>query len=64
MGLVKTQWPIVLLMLQGHTPLSGKQDNFHMAWNPLGYILKTRTNPMEFSPTSGSSERVPQPSLG
>ena len=35
---------IVLLKLQGHIPPSRKQGNFHMAWNPLGYILETRTN--------------------
>lgn len=35
---------IVLLKLQAHIPLSRKQGNFHMAWNPLGYILETRTN--------------------
>lgn len=35
---------IVLLTLQGHIPPSRKQGNFHMAWNPLGYILETRTN--------------------
>lgn len=35
---------IVLLKLQGDIPPSRKQDNVHMAWNPLGYILEVRTN--------------------
>lgn len=35
---------IVLLKLQGDIPPSRKQDNVHMAWNPLGYILEARRN--------------------
>lgn len=44
---------IVLLKLQGHIPPSRKQGNFHMAWNPLGYILETRTNSMAPSRPQG-----------
>lgn len=44
---------IVLLKLQGHIPPSRKQDNFHMAWNPLGYILETRTNSSALSNQQG-----------
>lgn len=48
---------IVLLKLQGHIPPSRKQGGFHMAWNPLGYILETRRNSTgTFPPTGPGSE--------
>lgn len=53
---------IVLLKLQGNFPLSRKQDNFHMAWNPLGHMQETRTNDMACSNQQGCVS--PAPSLG
>lgn len=49
---------IVLLKLQGHIPPSRKQDNVHMAWNPLGCIPETRTNPTALPDQQGWRARA------